>query len=143
MGFCVNIDLMGIKNNSFSKEMKRKKLLTSLPDCSICGKIKKYWRSITFWTYPTPIHPTPLCDSRPKFQHLFIPIYQNHETHSKRNIYKSTNQTYLEAGKPQQLPSPPPLSFYKCCQSLPPTILHCHWLFFSTLFLAKHPIVFI
>ena len=45
-------------------------------------------------------------------QHLLTPIYQKNETDCIRNMQKLTYQTYLAAGKTQQLTHP---SFYKWC----------------------------
>ena len=72
-----------------------------------------------------------------KYHHFLTPIYQKNETHCKKNMFKLTYQTCLEAGKPQQLlplPLPLPPSIKIVVQML---------LLFSTLVLAKHVIVFI
>ena len=143
MGFCVNIDLIWIKNNYFFWRDQEKKPVNF--QIAFCVEIKNYWRNITFWTY----HPHhPFCDSRPKMStsaHPYLPkkwnaLYKKHAQVNIQNLsrgWKSTDVTPLPPFLLQMLSPSTPNS-----PTLPLPLFSSLFLF-STAFLAKHVTMFI
>ena len=116
-----------LKPANFQKNLLISRLLNLWRD-------KKNTEGTSLFGSTTTNNPSVIIDK--KCHHLLTPIYQKNETHCKMNMLKLTYQTYLEAGKSQQLLPPPTPSFTNVVHPTP-TILHCHCLFFLPWFLLN------
>ena len=86
-----------LKPANFQKNLLISRLLNWWRD-------KKNTEGTSLFGSTTTNNPSVIIDK--KCHHLLTPIYQKSETHCKMNMLKLTYQTYLEAGKSQQLLSP-------------------------------------